>query len=170
MKTLGTNVGPALQVRGTLQLGGTLKLTLAEGLLLGDGSVLNLARGDRVQGWFDRLDLPPLANGLYWEVLPSTTQVQLAVRSEQPAVQVQLSRSADGDTLQLTGPIIAGAEATLRVSFDLATWKTLGTFRPFNGVIVFPVPPLEGQAVDGATLFGATLAAPVSGQSVKSAK
>lgn len=157
VRPVAVSAGTALQVMGTLNLKGSLEVVLAEGVKLADGAELRLIQADRMEGWFDRLILPSLENGLQWRVLPSDEEVRLGVRtSPSPLVIEWLQRDA-GDRLRVSGPWSTGLKAVIRVSSDLKHWTTYQGLGPFAGLASFPVPLGAQPGPEGMTVYQAIL-------------
>lgn len=108
--------GAALQVTGPLNLRGTLEVVLADGVQLSRGAVLKLVQADSLNGWFERLVLPPLAAGLHWQVVPSEDEVRLSVRDTPPPVLIEWVQRTSGDRVRVSGPWSPETQAVLRVS------------------------------------------------------
>lgn len=148
----------ALQVNGPLDPRGTLEVVLGEGVRLSRGSVLRLVQADRLDGWFEKLVLPPLGAGLHWQVVPSDNEVRLAVRDTPPPVSIEWLRSDAGDRIRVGGPWGADTQAVLRLSHDLRTWTTVQRLGSFAGLNWFPIPKADAASVDGLTVYQAILA------------
>lgn len=151
------SLGGALQVTGTLNLGGGLEVVLADGLKLSDGAELRLMHADRLQGWFDRLVLPPLGSGLHWRVVPADQEVRLAVRTTPPPLVIDWLQRDSGDRLCVSGPWSTGLKAVIRVSTDLKHWTTYQGFGPFAGLLSIPVPLGGPPGPEGMTVYQAVL-------------
>lgn len=160
VKRTGENGPVAMDVRGVLQLGGTLRLHLASGVVPANGSVFTVLYGAQMQGWFDKLELPPLPNGLHWEVLPDSNLVRFVVRDGVPQIRLQLVRSDSGDRMQIIGPITNGVTMTLRGTQDFKTWNRLLTLNPFNGVGALPVNAPGGIDDNAAVFYDAVMTSP----------
>ena len=153
--------GAALQVTGPLNLRGTLEVVLADGVQLSRGAVLKLVQADSLNGWFERLVLPPLAAGLHWQVVPSEDEVRLSVRDTPPPVLIEWVQRASGDRVRVSGPWSPETQAVLRVSHDLRNWTTVERRSPFAGLTWFPVPKPDEPGTAALTVFQAILS-PVS--------
>jgi hypothetical protein len=151
----------ALQVSGPLNLRGTLEVVLADGVLLSRGAVLRLVKADSLNGWFERLVLPPLEAGLHWQVVPSEDQVCLSVRDTPPPVLIEWVQRASGDRVRVSGPWSLETKAVLRISHDLRNWTTVERKSPFAGMTWFSVPKADQPGADGLTVYQAILS-PVS--------
>jgi hypothetical protein len=151
----------ALQVSGPLNLRGTLEVVLADGVLLSRGAVLRLVKADSLNGWFERLVLPPLEAGLHWQVVPSEDQVCLSVRDTPPPVLIEWVQRASGDRVRVSGPWSLETKAVLRISHDLRNWTTVERKSPFAGMTWFPVPKADEPGANGLTMYQAILS-PVS--------
>jgi hypothetical protein len=153
--------GAALQVTGPLNLRGTLEVVLADGVQLSRGAVLKLVQADSLNGWFERLVLPPLAAGLHWQVVPSEDEVRLSVRDTPPPVLIEWVQRTSGDRVRVSGPWSPETQAVLRVSHDLRNWTTVERRSPFAGLTWFPVPKPDEPGTAALTVFQAILS-PVS--------
>ncbi len=151
----------ALQVTGPLNLRGTLEVVLADGVLLSRGAVLRLVKAESLNGWFERLVLPPLEAGLHWQVVPSEDEVCLSVRDTPPPVLIEWVQRASGDRVRVSGPWSLETKAVLRISHDLRNWTTVERKSPFVGMMWFPVPKADEPGADGLTVYQAILS-PVS--------
>jgi hypothetical protein len=151
----------ALQVTGPLNLRGTLEVVLADGVLLSRGAVLRLVKAESLNGWFERLVLPPLEAGLHWQVVPSEDEVCLSVRDTPPPVLIEWVQRASGDRVRVSGPWSLETKAVLRISHDLRNWTTVERKSPFVGMTWFPVPKADEPGPDGLTVYQAILS-PVS--------
>ena len=148
----------ALEISGLLALQGALEVKLGLGTRLADGAVLNLAKAGKLRGWFERITLPELPTGFHWHILPSATNVRLAVRDTPPPVLVELLRDEEeGDRLRLTGPLGGTTMAAMSSSTDLKDWNAFQQVSPFSGLAYFPVPRPVGSATNAVTLFQAVV-------------
>jgi hypothetical protein len=148
----------ALQVTGPLDPRGTLEVVLGDGVRLSRGSVLRLVQADRLDGWFEKLILPPLDSGLHWQIVPSDDEVRLTVQDTPPPVLIELLRRDTGDRIRLSGPWGSDTRATLRLSHDLKHWTSLQRFDSFAGLTWFPIPKADTAAVDDLTAYQVILA------------
>lgn len=148
---------PALQVKGPLNLRGTLKVVMADGVPISRGAVLRLAQADSLNGWFERLVLPPLEAGLHWQVVPSEDEVRLTVRDTPPPVLIEWVQRTSGDRVRVSGPWNLETQAILRVSHDLRSWATVERRSPFAGMMWFPVPKPDEPGAAALTLYQAIL-------------
>jgi hypothetical protein len=147
----------ALQVQGPLTLRGTLEVLLADGVTLSRGAALRLVQAESLNGWFERLVLPPLDPGLHWRVVPSEEEVRLSVQDTPPPIRVEwISRDA-GDRIRVSGPWSPETQAVLRVSGDLKTWTSVQRMSSFAGLTWFPVPKPSESGSDGLRVYRATL-------------
>jgi hypothetical protein len=151
----------ALQVTGPLNLRGTLEVVLADGVQISRGAVLKLVQAGGLNGWFERLVLPPLAAGLHWQVVPSENEVRLSVRDTPPPVLIEWVQRASGDRVRVSGPWSLETQAVLRVSHDLRNWATVERRSPFAGLTWFPVPKPDEPGTAARTVYQAILS-PVS--------
>ena len=147
----------ALLVTGPLKLRGTLEVVLADGLQLSRGAVLKLVQADSLNGWFERLVLPPLEAGLHWQVVPSENEVRLSVRDTPPPVLIEWVQRASGDRVRVSGPWSLETQAVLRVSHDLRNWTTVERRSPFAGMTWFPVPKPDEPGAAALTVYQAIL-------------
>jgi hypothetical protein len=140
-----------------LTLRGTLEVLLADGVTLSRGAALRLVQADSLNGWFERLVLPPLEAGLHWRVVPSEEEVRLSVQDTPPPIRVEwISRDA-GDRIRVSGPWSPETQAVLRVSGDLKTWTSVQRMSSFAGLTWFPVPKPSESGSDGLRVYRATL-------------
>jgi hypothetical protein len=147
----------ALLVTGPLKLRGTLEVVLADGLQLSRGAVLKLVQAESLNGWFERLVLPPLEAGLHWQVVPSENEVRLSVRDTPPPVLIEWVQRASGDRVRVSGPWSLETQAVLRVSHDLRNWTTVERRSPFAGMTWFPVPKPDEPGAAALTVYQAIL-------------
>ena len=147
----------ALQVTGPLNLRGTLEVVLADGVQLSRGAVLKLVQADSLNGWFERLVLPPLGAGLHWQVVPSEDEVCLRVRDTPPPVLIEWVQRASGDRVRVSGPWSLETQAVFRVSHDLKSWTTVERRSPFAGLTWFPVPKPDEPGAAALTVYQAIL-------------
>jgi hypothetical protein len=138
-----------------------LEVVLADGVQLSRGAVLKLVQADSLNGWFERLVLPPLAAGLHWQVVPSEDEVRLSVRDTPPPVLIEWVQRTSGDRVRVSGPWSPETQAVLRVSHDLRNWTTVERRSPFAGLTWFPVPKPDEPGTAALTVFQAILS-PVS--------
>jgi hypothetical protein len=147
----------ALQVTGPLNLRGTLEVVLADGVVLSRGAVLKLVQAESLNGWFERLVLPPLGAGLHWQVVPSEDEVRLSVRDTPPPVLIEWVQRASGDRVRVSGPWSLETQAVFRVSHDLKSWTTVERRSPFAGMTWFPVPKPDEPGAAALTVYQAIL-------------
>jgi len=131
---------------------------LGDGLRLSRGSVLKLVQADRLDGWFEKLVLPPLDSGLHWQVVPSEDEVRLTVRDTPPPVSIEWLRRDSGDRIRVSGPWGTDTRAILRRSHDLRSWTSIQSLDSFAGLNWFPIPKADAAGVDGLTVYQAILA------------
>jgi hypothetical protein len=147
----------ALLVTGPLNLRGTLEVVLADGVQLSRGAVLKLVQAESLNGWFERLVLPPLGAGLHWQVVPSENEVRLSVRDTPPPVLIEWVQRASGDRVRVSGPWSLETQAVFRVSHDLRSWTTVERRSPFAGLTWFPVPKPDEPGAAALTVYQAIL-------------
>ncbi len=159
VRVLETSAGaePALQVSGPLNLKGTLEVILADGVRLARGAELRLAQASRIEGWFEKLVLPTLEAGLYWRVVPSDSEVRLAVRDTPPPLVLEWLQTDGGDRIRVSGLWDPEMKIVVQVSRDLKHWTPFGSLSPFVGLARFPVPKPEDPLQGGMTVYQAVL-------------
>jgi hypothetical protein len=149
--------GVALNVEGALKLGGALEVVAAGGSRLADGTELRLLQANALKGWFEKLVLPPLQDGLHWQWVPMDREVRLKVRSSPTPLVIDWLRRDGSDVLRVSGPLLGRQQVLLQVSQDLRHWTPFQRIFPFNGLAMVPVPK-EAMAENSAmTVYQAVL-------------
>ena len=147
----------ALLVMGALNPAGTLRVVLGDGVRLTRGSVLRLVQAESIEGWFDRLVLPPLESGLHWQVFPSEHEVRLVVRDTPPTVLIEWIARDSGDRIRISGPWSTDTRVVLCVSHDLKVWTPIHRTGSFAGMTWFPIPEGQGSGTGVLTAYQAIL-------------
>ena len=148
---------PALQVTGPVSLRGTLEVMVADGVQLSQGAELRLVQASRIEGWFDRLELPTLEAGLHWRVVPSDGEVRLAVQDAPPPLLLEWLQGDLSDRIRVSGPWTPEMQLVVHVSRDLKHWTPFAGLDPFVGLAQFPVPRADDPSQVGTTVYQAFL-------------
>jgi hypothetical protein len=126
----------SIEVLGTAQLDGRLQIVLAEGVSPAPLDEFILLRSKARSGYFSSAILPPLSDGMFWNIDYTTNVVTLSVTDSFTAPALKPSLLPDGHFRLLFAGSVGGGYI-LQTSTNLLSWSGLRTNQPFAEVFEF---------------------------------